>query len=112
LTVLSQYPAPRWLVLGNMYELGEQSANLHKQVGQSALHLGIERLWTLGDLAYHATESFGNNALHFHEHEPLISALKTALTTQQGITLLIKGSRGMQMEKIVQALGTLGTVTI
>lgn len=112
LTVLSQYPAPRWLVLGNMYELGEQSANLHKQVGQSALHLGIERLWTLGDLAYHATESFGNNALHFHEHEPLISALKTALSTQSGVTLLIKGSRGMQMEKIVQALGTLGTVTI
>lgn len=104
LTVLSHYPAPRWLVLGNMYELGEQSEQLHKQAGQSARRLGIERLWTLGDLAYHASDSFGQGAQHFTGPEALITALKTALAEQSGITLLVKGSRGMQMEKIVQAL--------
>jgi UDP-N-acetylmuramoyl-tripeptide--D-alanyl-D-alanine ligase len=104
LTVLNKYSTTRWLVLGNMYELGTQSELLHKQAGQSALHSGVERLWTLGDIAYHATESFGVGALHFSEHETLIATLKTELATQQGVTILIKGSRSMQMEKIVKAL--------
>lgn len=102
LAVLHQYPNPYWLVLGDMYELGEQSQLFHRQVGESAVKAGVARLWTLGDMAYFATEFFGTGALHFTDHDTLITALKTELT--QPVTLLVKGSRGMHMEKIVREL--------
>lgn len=104
LAVLAQYPAPRWLVLGQMKELGPQSPLFHQQVGQLARRSGVESLWTIGELARFATESFGYSATHFDTHHELIDALKKQLTTTPGVTILVKGSRSMQMEKIVLAL--------
>lgn len=104
LTVLMQYPAPRWLILGDMNELGTESLQLHQQAGSLARKLGVERLWAIGEQSRAAVASFGNHATHFDDPNTLIAALQAELSHQQGITLLIKGSRGMQMERVVQAL--------
>jgi len=104
LDVLMHYPAPRWLILGDMNELGQESAALHQQSGTLARKLGVEQLWTVGTMSKHAASSFGTHATHFDDHASLIAALQNELARQQGITLLIKGSRGMTMEQVVQAL--------
>lgn len=104
LSVLMQYPAPRWLILGDMNELGTESVQLHQQAGILARTLGIEQLWAIGDMSRYAATSFGDRATHFADHSTLITALQAELARQQGITLLIKGSRGMKMEQVVQAL--------
>jgi UDP-N-acetylmuramoyl-tripeptide--D-alanyl-D-alanine ligase len=104
LEVLMHYPAPRWLVLGDMNELGQESAALHQQSGKLARELGVEQLWAVGTMSKHAADSFGAPATHFDDHLSLIAALQSELAQQQGITLLIKGSRGMTMEQVVQAL--------
>lgn len=104
LEVLIQYPAPRWLILGDMNELGQESAQLHHNSGELAHQLGVERLWTTGTMAQYAAASFGSQAQHFPDQAELITALQHALTQQSGVTLLIKGSRGMKMEHLVQAL--------
>jgi UDP-N-acetylmuramoyl-tripeptide--D-alanyl-D-alanine ligase len=87
-----------------MNELGTESLQLHQQAGSLAQKLGVERLWAVGEQSRAAVASFGNHATHFDDPDALITALQTELTHQQGITLLIKGSRGMQMERVVQAL--------
>ena len=101
--VLNNYPNPRWLVLGDMYELGNASKNLHAQVGEMAKAMGIDQLWTIGDLAQHAAHSFGHHALHFEQQDSLIQSLRDTLLNE-GATVLIKGSRGMKLEKVVTAL--------
>jgi UDP-N-acetylmuramoyl-tripeptide--D-alanyl-D-alanine ligase len=102
LSILNNHPQPHWLILGEMKELGAQSDTFHRQAGLDARQHGIERLWALGKLTRLAVESFGQGGYHFQTHQELIAALLTQLP--QHTTLLIKGSRGMQMEKIVTAL--------
>ncbi|ALG67498.1 UDP-N-acetylmuramoyl-tripeptide--D-alanyl-D-alanine ligase [Beggiatoa leptomitoformis] len=102
LAVLSRYNSPRWLVMGDMKELGEQSAMFHQQLGESARQLGIARLWAVGDMSRFAVTAFGQGASHWTNQAAMISALLTELS--ENTTLLIKGSRSMQMEKVVQAL--------
>jgi len=99
---LHNHPQPHWLILGEMNELGAQSEIFHRQAGLDARQHGIERLWGLGQLAGLAVESFGQGGYHFQTHQELIDVLLAQLPKQA--TLLIKGSRGMQMEKIVTAL--------
>ncbi|MGA9852171.1 MAG: UDP-N-acetylmuramoyl-tripeptide--D-alanyl-D-alanine ligase [Gammaproteobacteria bacterium] len=93
---------PVWLVLGDMGELGEHAAGLHADCGELAQRLGVVRLVSFGSLSLHATEQFGAGAEHFVDREALIDALRTGV--RSGITLLIKGSRSMRMERIVEAL--------
>lgn len=102
LAVLGQHPPPYWLILGDMNELGERSVAFHQQAGRLAREVGVERLWAMGNMSRYAVESFGVGALHFVHHDDLITALRAQLPL--GATLLIKGSRSMQMEKVVLAL--------
>jgi len=102
LAVLSQNAAPRWLVLGDMGELGTESIQFHQQAGQKAREIGIERLFAIGTLSSYVVTSFGNGAQHFDHHEDLVQSLYAQLPANA--TVLIKGSRGMQMEKVVNAL--------
>lgn len=91
-----------WLVLGDMGELGEAAPASHQQAGAYARAAGIERIYALGELSKHAVRAFGKGARHFNNRESLIEAIKTEL--EDGLTVLVKGSRAMAMEHVVQAL--------
>lgn len=93
---------PVWLALGDMGELGAGAAALHAECGALARRLGVLRLWTCGSLSRHASGSFGAGAEHFGDCEALIVALRGNL--RSGLTVLIKGSRAMRMERVVEAL--------
>ncbi len=95
-----------WLVLGDMAELGDRSEALHAEMGRQAKAAGVERLYTVGELARTAVESFGDGGQAFAERDVLGSALDKALksTAHSDLTVLVKGSRCMRMEKLVQAL--------
>lgn len=91
-----------WLVLGDMRELGTEEVALHADAGARAQAAGIARLYTLGQLSAHATQAFGCGARHFDTHVALADALHAGL--RAGVTVLVKGSRGSAMDKIVAAL--------
>lgn len=91
-----------WLVLGDMGELGADSAALHAEAGRLARTLGVARLFAFGPLALHAAQAFGTGAEYFTTIEALVAALDAAL--QPGVQVLIKGSRASRMERVVQAL--------
>lgn len=102
LQVLAQCPAPRCLVIGDMLELGEEAEQYHRQAGINAREAGIERLYTTGSLSRAAAQGFGPGAQHFAQQADLIAYLQVNLIAQAHV--LVKGSRGLQMEKVVQAL--------
>ena len=102
LEVLSKYQGRRWLVLGDMGELGEAEIELHRQAGEVAREFGIERLYAIGKLSLHTVKGFGKGALHFSRIEDLIKALNDDLTA--GTTVLVKGSRAMAMERVVNGI--------
>ncbi len=102
LAVLATYQSQRWLVLGDMKELGNRSVDFHQQAGRLARELGIDRVWTTGVLAQHTADAFGAAARHFKDQPALIAALREALTSN--VCLLVKGSRSMQMEHVINAL--------
>ncbi len=92
----------RWLVLGDMAELGADARALHAGIGQRARERGIERLFAVGTLNVATVEAFGAGAVHFADKPALIAALKEHL--HDGVTCLIKGSRSAGMEQVVAAL--------
>ena len=102
LQVLSELPGRRWLVLGDMAELGEFSAASHREIGELAHASGVERLYTFGDLAALAAESFGEGAARFSDATQLSQALKGALSSD--VRMLVKGSRVNRLERVVEAL--------
>jgi UDP-N-acetylmuramoyl-tripeptide--D-alanyl-D-alanine ligase len=91
-----------WLVLGDMRELGEDARALHAEAGRRARSAGIARLFTLGTLSEAAAEAFGEGASHYMSHAALADAIRTQL--QPGVRILVKGSRGSAMDKVVRAL--------
>ncbi len=93
---------PVWLVLGDMAELGDSASALHADCGELARLLGIKRLFSFGSMSLHATERFGKRAEHFINRDALIAALRS--NVRSGISLLIKGSRSMHMERVVENL--------
>jgi UDP-N-acetylmuramoyl-tripeptide--D-alanyl-D-alanine ligase len=102
-TVLSALPGQRLLVLGDMGEVGDQSDEYHSEVGHFARQAGVDCLFALGDATRHTVNSFGEGAIHFSDINSLIE--HTMNTTEQGQwSVLVKGSRFMKMERVVQAL--------
>lgn len=102
LNVLNEMPGERWLVLGDMGELGEDSARVHADVGIKVKAMGINRLLATGENSVAAVKEFGDGAVHFDSHETLIKYLKAHVHSD--LNILIKGSRYMKMEQIVDAL--------
>jgi UDP-N-acetylmuramoyl-tripeptide--D-alanyl-D-alanine ligase len=98
--VLAGLPAPRWLVLGDMGEVGAQGPAFHREVGAYAHERGIEALWTAGSLSTHASAAFPG-ARHFDDVATLVAALGMAPTAA---SVVVKGSRFMKMEQVVAAL--------
>jgi len=96
-----------WLVLGDMGELGADAARLHREVGVAVKNAGVDRLFGTGELSRNVTEAFGDNASWFESVDTLIDALRTAVTSD--VNLLVKGSRFMGMERVVEALASTAT---
>ncbi|MFW6181296.1 MAG: UDP-N-acetylmuramoyl-tripeptide--D-alanyl-D-alanine ligase, partial [Spirochaetota bacterium] len=92
-------------VFGDMLELGAEGERYHRQVGEQARQRGVELLLTVGTLAALAAREFaarGGDARSFDTVEKLVEALPGAL--KQGDVLLVKGSRRMGLERVVEAL--------
>lgn len=102
MNVLVASEADTWLVLGDMAELGNEKEELHRKAGEQARDLGVKHLLATGDLARFAVESFGQCAHFFAEREQLIKKLEQGIT--ENSVVLVKGSRSMGMEQIVNAL--------
>jgi len=100
--VLASLPGRRILVLGDMGEVGDKAGQFHDEVGGYAKSMGLERLLTLGEYAVAAAHNFGGGAEHFADADGLIAALRPELAP--GHTVLVKGSRFMRMERIVEAI--------
>ena len=99
---LAKQPGRRVCILGDMLELGERSAELHRETGALAKDCGIELVLTAGTEAESIAEGAGETARHFGTKEALIRALPELL--RPGDTVLVKASRGMRFEEIVEAL--------
>lgn len=99
--VLAQQEGKRVLVLGDMGELGVGAEAFHAEIGDAARRAGIEILYGLGEMSSKAVQEFGAGARHFEGVEALTSALEQELDANT--TVLVKGSRFMKMERVVQA---------
>ncbi len=94
-----------WLVLGDMRELGGDGHALHAEAGRRAKAAGIARLYALGALSAAAADAFGAGARTFDSHDALASALiADFVTIPANVRVLVKGSRGSAMDRIVTAL--------
>ena len=103
--LLSSFAGQRLLVLGDMAELGEKTRNYHEQVGKHAKQSGIDRIYTLGVLSQHSSDIFEARGRHFTDVDTLVGALTSDLQpAQSAISILVKGSRGAKMERVVAVL--------
>lgn len=100
--ILADMPGKKALVFGEMAELGEDSAQYHRAVGEEAKSLNIDYLLTIGPDAAQASTAFGEGAQHFDSIEELIASMKKML--EPALTVLVKGSRKAGLERVVQAI--------
>jgi UDP-N-acetylmuramoyl-tripeptide--D-alanyl-D-alanine ligase len=98
---LGKLSGRRVFVLGDMAELGGEAEELHSQIGVYARSLCDEFL-TIGDLARHAADAYGDGAHSFDVLTDLQRAVVDLLG--DGVTVLVKGSRVMGLERLVGAL--------
>lgn len=102
LAVLAATTGKKILVLGDMGELGKSAIDLHRTIGRDARNAGLDQLFTLGELSAYAAEEFGKGARHFNNIDELLHATESLLADD--VTLLVKGSRFMRMERVVRQL--------
>ena len=99
---LADRPGETWLVLGDMAELGPDSARLHRAVGVRARQSGITRLFCLGTEAREAAGEFGAGALVFDAIDALREVMRD--DAHPGVTALVKGSRCMGLDRLVASI--------
>ncbi len=105
LEYLKSVNGKRIFVFGSMLELGEDSGKLHREIGEWAYMCGVDFMITYGRDAGVALESFralGGKGIHCSTHEEAVEALKSLIDA--GSVVLVKGSRGMRMEKVVEGV--------
>ena len=102
LKVMSVIDGARWLIFGDMGELGKESENFHRLAGSLARKYKIERLFTVGELSQFTNEEFGIGGDHFDSTGELLNSAVDEISGD--VTVLIKGSRFMRMEQIVDGL--------
>jgi UDP-N-acetylmuramoyl-tripeptide--D-alanyl-D-alanine ligase len=101
--VLASQASPRVLVMGDMGEVGDHGPAFHREIGAYAKQRGIDALYALGDASRDACTAYGANAHHVADIGTLVAHLQQA-GFGPAATLLVKGSRFMQMERVVDAL--------
>ena len=102
IAVLAHAAGAKWLVLGDMGEVGDQGPAFHREIGEYARAAGVNRLLTVGELAIHAVAAFGVGGRHYADQDSLVSDL--SIGPHRGTTMLVKGSRFMAMERVVARL--------
>lgn len=121
--VLAVEPSPRVLIVGDMGEVGDQEAAAHREIGAYAKAQGIDAFYALGDASKGACTAFGDGGVHCDSVDALVDALSRAAANgawrdaradaassvassgaQTLPTFLIKGSRFMAMERVVNKL--------
>ena len=100
--VIKASAGQRIFVMGDMAELGADAASMHAEIGAYAKTAGIEKFYALGELTKNAVTAFGANAMHFGTVEALAESLKSIMNAET--TVLVKGSRSMRMERVVDAI--------
>jgi UDP-N-acetylmuramoyl-tripeptide--D-alanyl-D-alanine ligase len=100
--VLAAVDARRWLVMGDMGELGDFAVDSHGDIGRFARNHRIDRLFATGKLAALAVEAFGAGGEWFEDTETLARAVNAELTRE--VCVLVKGSRMNRLERVVEAL--------
>jgi UDP-N-acetylmuramoyl-tripeptide--D-alanyl-D-alanine ligase len=100
--VLARCAPPTLLVLGDMGEVGDQAAAFHQEVGAYAHSRQVSALCAFGEHTAAAVEAFGAAATKSDSIEELLDAVRAGATPHT--TVLVKGSRFMRMERVVQAL--------
>ena len=97
--LLSKYKKNTILVIGDMLELGKYKKKLHKEVGEYAKANGINIVLGFGELTKETIKAFGKKGIFFDNEESLKSYLIKNITSKD--VILIKGSRGMKMERFI-----------
>ncbi|MGI3038092.1 UDP-N-acetylmuramoyl-tripeptide--D-alanyl-D-alanine ligase [Vibrio diabolicus] len=102
--LLAAFPGQRWLILGNMAELGEESLALHRQVGEHAAPQKFEHVLTYGADAKVISELC--QGIHFETHQEMIEYIKQHLdqAVPENHTILVKGANGARMFEVAAAL--------
>ena len=100
--VLANFDARRWLVMGDMGELGDAADTSHGEIGRFAREHHIDRLFATGKLSALAVEAFGAGAEWFADTDSLARAVNAELTRE--VCVLVKGSRSSRLERVVDAL--------
>ena len=99
--VLAAYPAPRILVIGDMGEVGTQGREFTEEIGAYAQSRGIDTVLATGELSRYLVPS---GAQHYEQFDDVLAALDKALGGNSDATVLVKGSRFMKMERVVNHL--------
>ncbi len=106
--VLAELPGPQLLVMGDMGEVGDQGPQFHAEAGALAREAGIPTMFALGAQSVYAASAYGEGhggvARHFNDMGALQDAVRNALPTVGSV--LVKGSRFMKMEQVVEAIST------
>jgi UDP-N-acetylmuramoyl-tripeptide--D-alanyl-D-alanine ligase len=100
--VLKASAGQRVFVMGDMAELGAGAASMHTEIGAYAKAAGMEKFLGLGELTKNAVATFGEKAAHFETVEALAESLKQIMNDET--TVLVKGSRSMRMERVVDSI--------
>jgi UDP-N-acetylmuramoyl-tripeptide--D-alanyl-D-alanine ligase len=115
---LKQSGKGAWLILGDMGEVGNQGPEFHREEGTYAAAQGVNKLFALGEQCQFAISGFEEckkelslaaSSVHFGDMDQLIAQLRNDLQGQiahgnHHLNILVKGSRFMRMERVVQAL--------
>ncbi|MCX7628380.1 MAG: UDP-N-acetylmuramoyl-tripeptide--D-alanyl-D-alanine ligase [Methylophilaceae bacterium] len=102
ISVLASLSGKKIFVMGDMGELGSEAAVMHAEIGAAAKEAGITALYALGEMTRHAVAAFGSGAHHFDRAEALAAELLKML--DENTVVLVKGSRFMRMERVVELL--------
>ena len=105
LDVLKKKGGEKWVVMGDMKELGRLSDKYHFEAGKQMKDAGVDRLFTVGEKGAQIGSGFQGLTEHFTDNENLISRiLEISMKSEVDINLLVKGSRAMHLEAVVGAL--------
>jgi UDP-N-acetylmuramoyl-tripeptide--D-alanyl-D-alanine ligase len=91
-------------VMGDMLELGKEKESLHKELGKKLNDADIDYLFGIGELTKHAVDSFKNNGFWYEDIDCMIEDIASMMLKNREMSILVKGSRSMKMERVVKVL--------